>query len=55
MIRVVAEQMAEERGSELGVEKERHLGVFTQRIRCVWGMAAIRARARSGAVRARAQ
>ena len=51
MIKVVAEAMAEERGNELGVEKERQIGVFTQRIRCEWGMAAIRARARSRAVR----
>ena len=51
MVKVVAEQMAEERGNELGVEKERQVGVFTQRIRCEWGMAAIRARARSRAVR----
>ena len=51
LIKVVAEAMAEERGNELGVEKERQIGVFTQRIRCEWGMAAIRARARSRAVR----
>ena len=51
MVKVVAEQMAEERGNELGVEKERQVGVFTQRIRSEWGMAAIRARARSRAVR----
>ena len=50
-MKVVAEQMAEERGNELGVEKERQIGIFTQRIRCEWGMAAIRARARSRAVR----
>ena len=43
--------MAEERGNELGVERERQVGVFTQRIRCEWGMAAIRARARSRAMR----
>ena len=47
----MAEKLAEERGGELGVEKERQLGVFTQRIRCEWGMMAIRARARSRAMR----
>ena len=51
LIKVVAEAMAEERGNELGVEKERQVGVFTQRIRCEWGMTAIRARARSRAMR----
>ena len=35
----------------MGVEKERQIGVFTQRIRCEWGMAAIRARARSRTMR----
>ena len=51
LIKVIAEEMAEERGNELGVEKERQIGVFAQRIRCEWGMAAIRARARSRAMR----
>ena len=31
----------------LGCAKERQIGIFTQRIRCAWGIAAIRARARS--------
>ena len=35
----------------MGCAKERVLGVFTQRIRCEWGMAANRARARSREVR----
>ena len=39
------------KGEELGVNKERQVGGFTQRVRCAWGMAAIRARARSRAVR----
>ena len=43
----MAEKLAEDRGDELGCAKERMLGVFTQRIRCEWGMAAIQARARS--------
>ena len=50
LIKVVAEELAEVKGDELGVDKERQVGVFTQRIRCAWGMAAIRARARSRAV-----
>ena len=50
LIKVVAEELAEVKGDELGVDKERQVGVFTQRI-SAWGMAAIRARARSRAVR----
>ena len=41
------ELLAEDRGHELGCAKERQIGIFTQRIRCAWGIAAIRARARS--------
>ena len=51
LARLVAEKLAEDRGDELGCAKERVLGVFTQRIRCEWEMAAIRARARSREVR----
>ena len=51
LIKVVAEELAEVKGDELGMDKERQVGVFTQRVRCAWGMAAIRARARSRAVR----
>ena len=51
LIKVVAEELAAERGHELGVGKERQVGIFVQRVRCAWGMAAIRARARSRAMR----
>ena len=39
LIKVVAEELAEVKGDELGMDKERQVGVFTQRIRCAWGMA----------------
>ena len=51
LARKVAETLAEDRGHELGVAKERQLGVFLQRIRCNWGIAAIRAKARSREMR----
>ena len=51
LTQVVAELLAKERGHELGVAKERQIGIFTQRIRCAWGMAAIRARATARAAR----
>ena len=50
-MKVIAEEMAEIRGQELGCPKERQVGVFTKRLRCAWGIAEIRARARSRAVR----
>ena len=51
LTRVVAELLAKERGHELGCAKERQIGIFTQRVRCAWGMAAIRARATSRGAR----
>ena len=47
LARAVAEKLAEERGHELGCAQERQMGIFMQRVRCAWGVAAIRARARS--------
>ena len=48
---IIAQKLAKDRGEELGVDKDRVLGIYTQRIRCEWGMAAARARARSREVR----
>ena len=47
----IAHRMAEERGVELGCDKERVLGLFKQRTRCAVGVAAVRARTVARAAR----
>ena len=47
----IAQKMAEERGEELGCDKERVLGLCKQRTRCAVGVAAVRARAVARAAR----
>ena len=44
-------RVAEERGGELGCEKEKVLGLFKHRTRCALGVAAVRARAVARAAR----
>ena len=47
----IAHKLAEERGEELGCDKERVLGLFKHRTRCALGVAAVRARAVARAAR----
>ena len=47
----IAHKLAEDRGEELGCEKEKVLGLFKQRTRCALGVAAVRARAVARAAR----
>ena len=47
----IAHKMAEERGEELGCDKEGVLGLCKQRTRCAIGVAAVRARAVARAAR----
>ena len=47
----IAHKMAEERGVELGCDKEGVLGMCKQRTRCAIGVAAVRARAVARAAR----
>ena len=47
----IAHKLAEERGEELGCDKEKVLGLFKQRTRCALGVAAVRARAVARAAR----
>ena len=47
----MAMKMAEDKGAELGCEKEKMVGVLKQRTRCMLEVTAIRARARARAQR----
>ena len=51
LVDMVAHKLAEERGEELGCDKEKVLGLFKQRTRCALGVAAVRARAVARAAR----
>ena len=51
LVDIIANKLAEERGDELGVDKEKVLGMFKQRTRCTFGVAAVRARAATRAAR----
>ena len=51
LIERIAQKLTEERGEELGCDKERVLGLLKQRTRCSIGVAAVRARAVARAAR----
>ena len=51
LVDIIANKLAEERGAELGVDQEKVLGMFKQRTRCTFGVAAVRARAVARAAR----
>ena len=47
LAKVVAAYMVEKRGGELGCDKDKCKGVFEQRLRQAWAMAAVRAKAKA--------